>query len=148
MTTKLYHQGGWVCSAAPAALPLLTDLVSDRAVHHRREVVELIRLLAGEAVTAAEKWVAPGWQRALDGARPRLLALLDDADPRVRRETTVLAAGIAALRYLADIGVVDGRVRAVAQAIADNPRRIACNGGWRTFSEDEQIRAAASALVD
>ncbi|WP_155542412.1 HEAT repeat domain-containing protein [Amycolatopsis camponoti] len=92
LTNKLYHQGGWVCSAAPAALPSLTDLVSDRAVHHRREVVELIRLLAGEAVTAAEKWVAPGWQRALDDARPRLLALLDDADPRVRRETTLLAA--------------------------------------------------------
>lgn len=89
---KLYHQGGWVCSAAAGALPLLTDLASDRAVHYRPGVIELICQLAREAVTAVDEWVAPGWQPALEAARPRLLALLDDPDPDVRRETTLLVA--------------------------------------------------------
>ena len=53
---------------------------------------------------------------------------------------------IAALRHLADIGVVDDRIRSLAQAIVDNPRRIAYFGGWRTFTEDERITTAALTL--
>jgi hypothetical protein len=42
--------------------------------------------------------------------------------------------------------VVDDRIGGLAQAIGDAPRRIAYFGGWRTFTEDERIRAAALAL--
>jgi hypothetical protein len=54
---------------------------------------------------------------------------------------------IAALRYLADMAIVDDHVPAVARAITDNPHRIAYFGGWRVFTEDEEIRSAASALL-
>lgn len=104
--TKLFHQGGWVCSAAPAALPWLADLATDPAVHHRHEVVELIGLLAREAVSIAPRFLDPGWQPALDTTRPRLLALLADPDPRVRRAATLMVAdgirhpeAVAALRH-------------------------------------------------
>ncbi|WP_370964830.1 HEAT repeat domain-containing protein [Amycolatopsis sp. cg9] len=103
---KVFHQGGWVCSAAPAALPWLADLATDPAVHHRHEVVELIGRLAREAVSVAAKFVDPGWQPALDLTRPRLLTLLADPDPRVRRAATLMVAGgirhpeaVAALRH-------------------------------------------------
>ncbi|GAA3659136.1 hypothetical protein GCM10022267_51540 [Lentzea roselyniae] len=52
-----------------------------------------------------------------------------------------------ALRYLLDIGVIDDRIRSTAQAIIDNPQRIASSGGWRTFTDDEQVRAAAFAIL-
>jgi HEAT repeat protein len=92
---NLYHQGGWVCSAASAALPFLIDLAAGGAVHHRPHVVELIGRLAREAVTAEPGGVDPAWQPALDAMRPRLLALLDDPDPEVRREATlVLSDGV------------------------------------------------------
>ncbi|GAB3877594.1 hypothetical protein GCM10029964_026940 [Kibdelosporangium lantanae] len=58
-----------------------------------------------------------------------------------------LPVGIAALCHLAEIRPADDHVRAVARAIHDNPRRIAWSGGWRTFTEDERIRAAASVLL-
>lgn len=92
LSNKLFHQGGWVCSAASAALPGLVDLADDPAVHGRREVVELISWLAGEAAELSERLVDPGWWPALDRVRPRLLALLDDADPAVRRSAISLVA--------------------------------------------------------
>ncbi len=58
-----------------------------------------------------------------------------------------LPARIAALRHLVEIGAATEPVMAIARTIADNPRRIAYFGGWRTFSEDEAIRAAASRLL-
>lgn len=88
----LYHQGGWICSAAPAALPFLVELAAGRAVHHRHEIVELIGWLAREAVAVDPGVVDPGWQPALDASRPRLLALLEDPDPLVRRKATLLVA--------------------------------------------------------
>ncbi|MEO6087823.1 MAG: HEAT repeat domain-containing protein [Umezawaea sp.] len=106
---KLYHQGGWVCSAASAALPLLTDLASDPAVHHRHEVVELIGRLACEAVVVAPRFLDAGWQPALDAVRPRLLALLHDPDPLVRRETTVLVAD--GIRHHSSVAAVARRWR-------------------------------------
>ncbi|RSN22471.1 PBS lyase [Amycolatopsis sp. WAC 04169] len=92
LSNKLFHQGGWVCSAASAALPGLADLAGDPAVHGRHEVVELISWLAGEAVEVSERFVDAGWRPALDRVRPRLLALLDDADPAVRRAAISLVA--------------------------------------------------------
>jgi hypothetical protein len=87
----LYHQGGWVCSAATAALPFLLDLVDGRAVAHRHRVVELICLLAEVGATAERRFVDPGWIAALASAQPRMLAVLADQDPQVRREAMLLA---------------------------------------------------------
>ncbi len=52
----------------------------------------MIGRLAREAVIVAARFVDPGWQAALDGTRPRLLALLADPDPRVRRAATLMVA--------------------------------------------------------
>jgi HEAT repeat protein len=106
---KLHHQGGWVCSAASAALPLLTDLASDPAVHHRHAVVDLIGGLAREAVVVEPRFLDAGWRTALEAARPRLLALLHDPDPLVRRETTVLVAD--GIRHPSSVAAVERRWR-------------------------------------
>jgi len=56
-------------------------------------------------------------------------------------------AMLTALRYLATIGEPALPAVPVAEAVLANPRRIACNGGWRTFVQDEEIRAAATTLL-
>ncbi|OXM48894.1 hypothetical protein [Amycolatopsis alba] len=56
-----------------------------------------------------------------------------------------LPVRIAAPRHLADIAI-DDHVRTAARAITANPHRITYFGGWRVFTEDEQLRTAASAL--
>lgn len=44
------------------------------------------------------------------------------------------------------IGTSDKAATGIARAIMDNPRRIAYFGGWRTFTEDEELRTAAAQL--
>ncbi|MFD0522271.1 HEAT repeat domain-containing protein [Paractinoplanes durhamensis] len=90
LDAAVYHQGGWICSAAPATLPFLADLAAGRAVHHRPQIVELIRDLVHEAGTVEPKWVDKAWPAALEQAFPRLITLIDDPDPEVRREATRL----------------------------------------------------------
>ncbi|MFF5262214.1 HEAT repeat domain-containing protein [Actinomadura viridis] len=88
LTNKIYHQGGFVCSAATAALPFMVLLAGAAEVTVRRRVVELLGHLAGQAVHAAPRNVARGWRPAWQAALPSLLALLDDADVEVRRGLT------------------------------------------------------------
>ncbi|GAA3952880.1 hypothetical protein GCM10023085_39220 [Actinomadura viridis] len=85
LRNNIYHQGGFVCSAATAALPFLVLLAGAAEVTVRREVVELLGDLAGQAVLAAPRHVDPGWRPAWRAALPGLLALRDDADVEVRR---------------------------------------------------------------
>jgi hypothetical protein len=87
----LFHQGGWVCSAASAALPFLVELARDPAVVHRAVIVELIGRIAGEAISADPRSVDPGWPQALADVAPQMLGLLGDDDPRVRREAAWVA---------------------------------------------------------
>ncbi|MEU4420839.1 hypothetical protein AB0F81_09440 [Actinoplanes sp. NPDC024001] len=92
LTNLLYHQGGWVCSAASAALPFLLDLAEDVTVHHRPETVALVARLVDEASIVEARFVDQDWPGAVEPAVPRMLALLDDPDPQVRREATYLVS--------------------------------------------------------
>jgi hypothetical protein len=87
----LFHQGGWVCSAASAALPFLARLACDPGVAARVDVLEMISSLAREATIAEHRFVDPGWSPALQMVTPALLGLLGDDDPAVRRAAVYLA---------------------------------------------------------
>ncbi|CAM3145630.1 hypothetical protein [Stackebrandtia soli] len=90
LDNNLYHQGGWVCSAATAALPFLVDLVTTPGHSLRSHVLHLIDALADEARTVHDDWVDPGWptawRSAIDGLRP----LANDEDAEIRRLVTRL----------------------------------------------------------
>lgn len=51
------------------------------------------------------------------------------------------------MRYLAAIPGTSGQAAGIARAVLANPRRLAFSGDWRTFDEDDQIRAAAAAYL-
>ncbi|GAA2214252.1 hypothetical protein GCM10009850_097170 [Nonomuraea monospora] len=84
LLNELHHQGGFVCTAAPAILPFLVEAAESPRVPCRPEVLEIIARLAGTAAEAATRFVAPGWPQAWVRTRPSLLALLRDQDPAVR----------------------------------------------------------------
>ncbi|MGF6829597.1 hypothetical protein P3T30_004923 [Kitasatospora sp. MAP12-9] len=86
----LFHQGGWVGSAATAALPFLVRLAAGTEVPSRRAMLELLAHLASTSVKAAAKHVDPGWLPAWNGVMPDVLALLADPDPLIRREVAYL----------------------------------------------------------
>ncbi|AZM50716.1 hypothetical protein DMB38_11885 [Streptomyces sp. WAC 06738] len=87
----LFHQGGWICPAAPAALPFLLRLAAAPHVRCRTAVLDLVAMLAAEAARVEERFLAPGWPAAWDRALPGVLGLLADPEPEIRRA----AAGIA-----------------------------------------------------
>ncbi|RJL35484.1 HEAT repeat domain-containing protein [Bailinhaonella thermotolerans] len=89
---ELYHQGGFVCSAAVAALPFLLEAGESGRLPRRSDVLHIVRLLAGEARRVAPHLVAPGWGEAWARAVPRLIALLDDGDDGVRRMAALALA--------------------------------------------------------
>ncbi|RKS06362.1 hypothetical protein DFP74_1990 [Nocardiopsis sp. Huas11] len=105
--TAVCHQGGAICSAAPAVLPFLVELAADvrRAREVRRDALLLVFTLAEEAVDCDPSYVHPDWAAALSGQVPRLAGLLDDADPLVRREAAdALAYAVADVeRVLTDL---------------------------------------------
>src|SRR5215475_13844742 len=55
----LYHQGGWVCPAASAALPFLVRLAADPGVRVRPAVIETIARLSRTGTHALPRWVDP-----------------------------------------------------------------------------------------
>lgn len=144
VSNKLHHQGGWVCSAAPAALPLLADLASDRAVHHRHEVVELIGLLAREALIVSGESVDRGWLPALDATRSRLLALLDDPDARVRRAATLFVAE--GIRHPDSVTALRRRWAVEVDRVTRADLVLAF-GTVCTWTSDEALRADLVALL-
>ncbi|MFI0408116.1 hypothetical protein [Actinomadura sp. 3N508] len=83
LDVKIFHQGGFVCSAATAALPYLTAMAASPAIAVRPGVLELIGSLVGEANLVRS--VDAGWPDAWAAALPRLLTLVGDPDVAVRR---------------------------------------------------------------
>ncbi|MCP2342279.1 HEAT repeat domain-containing protein [Actinomadura rupiterrae] len=84
LLNELYHQGGFICTAAPAALPFLMEAAGSPLVSRRPDVLEIVARLAETAAKVPARQVASGWPQAWERARPGLLALLQDADPAVR----------------------------------------------------------------
>ncbi|MCW2939131.1 MAG: hypothetical protein JWN00_2116 [Actinomycetia bacterium] len=84
LLNELHHQGGFVCTAAPAILPFLMEAAGSPRVPCRPEVLEILARLAGTAAVVPARFVAADWPRAWARARPSLLALLGDQDPAVR----------------------------------------------------------------
>ncbi|MET9941694.1 HEAT repeat domain-containing protein [Streptomyces halstedii] len=85
LLNHLFHQGGWICSAAPAALPFLLRLAATPDVPSRRTLLELVSRLASEALQVADRWVDPGWPSAWERALPEVLVLLNAPEPEIRR---------------------------------------------------------------
>ncbi|MGW7054787.1 hypothetical protein [Streptomyces sp. NPDC054887] len=85
LLNHLFHQGGWICSAASAALPFVLRLAATPAVPSRLAMLELTAMLAAEAGRAADRFLDPGWAPAWERALPDVLALLDDPEAELRR---------------------------------------------------------------
>ena len=116
LDNALYHQGGWVCSAASAAVPFLLRLAADPTVAGRFELVGLLGTLAEEARLAEPRFVDAGWPAAWDAGRPQLLALLADPQPEVRMATAVaVAIGAGPGPDTGQVGVVLERLVAAYQ---------------------------------
>ncbi|MCX5377424.1 hypothetical protein [Streptomyces sp. NBC_00091] len=81
----LFHQGGWVCSAASAALPFVLRLAATPQVPSRCAMLELVGMLAAEAGRVEVRFLDPDWAPAWERALPKLLLLLDDPLPEIRR---------------------------------------------------------------
>jgi hypothetical protein len=124
-----------------AAIALLADLGPDAAA-----ATGVLHTLTRSPDDWTRAEAAHALWRVTGDSAEATAVLTELAEPLARGD--YLPVGAAALHYLAVIGTAGDRVRAVARAIAGNPSRIACDGGWRTFSEDERIRADASALLD
>ncbi|HEU5024901.1 MAG TPA: hypothetical protein VFV01_08260 [Spirillospora sp.] len=106
LDARIYHQGGFVCDAATAALPYLVELVASPGTADRIGLLDLLGRLVHEA--NAVPGVDPGWPDAWAAALPRLLALLDDPDAAVRRE---LASTLSSAASDADAIVPELRAR-------------------------------------
>jgi len=88
----LFHQGGWICSAAVAALPFVLRLGARPDVLCRRSALEIVAVLAAEAGQVEERFLAPGWATAWEQALPEVLALLTDPEAEVRRAAADILA--------------------------------------------------------
>lgn len=93
LLNTLFHQGGWICPAVPAALPFLLRLAAAPEVPSRRTLLDLVAMLASEAGQVAKRFVDPGWAPAWERALPEVFALLADPQPEIRR-TAVDVVGL------------------------------------------------------
>ncbi|WP_200307633.1 HEAT repeat domain-containing protein, partial [Streptomyces adelaidensis] len=81
----LYHQGGWICPAASAALPFLLRLAASPDVRCRGTVLDTVARLASLTDIVAERFLDPAWHPAWERALPEVCALLGDPTPAIRR---------------------------------------------------------------
>ncbi|WP_330300713.1 hypothetical protein [Streptomyces sp. NBC_00503] len=110
LLTHVHHQGGAVCSAAPAALVYVLRAAADPAIAPavRHELLELVGALAYTANTAEPRWVTPAWPASWDLAVTDLLPLLDD--PATLNRIAV-ADALAEARHRADEVIAALRAR-------------------------------------
>jgi HEAT repeat len=85
LDNKLFHQGGWICSAASAAVPFVVELATTKGVTERPAIIGILASLAREAAMLGGRAVDPAWPEAWAATVPRLLALVEDPDIKVRR---------------------------------------------------------------
>jgi len=162
LDSAVFHQGGWICPAAPAVLPFLVKLAADPESGIRVEVIELITSLAYEATLPHVKQVDPAWGPAIDAATTALLGLLSDSVATVRRATVYLAGngGLNAERALSalrarltaepETGIRCDIVVSMAAAVAASKESDAARDVQRELTamtapgtEDLQLRLAA-----
>lgn len=86
LNVNVYHQGGLICSAAPALLPFLLRLAADRTrpVSVRFDALELVADLGSSGFHADPRFVDPGWRSAWRAAVPQAADLVDDPEAAVR----------------------------------------------------------------
>ncbi|MCX5528817.1 hypothetical protein OG342_39235 [Streptomyces bobili] len=157
---------GRVTSVATAVLPFVVTLVGDPDMGARVTLVQLLTGLSEAAASAGEGRVDAGWPGAWRRHRPRILALLADSLPEVRREALPLAEGVGVLLERwhaetdptvrlpvllalgtaaagsADAGTVD-RVRAVAAEVLRTGTpvmRVAAVHAWAAFDPRAPVR--------
>ncbi|MDE1682605.1 HEAT repeat domain-containing protein [Streptomyces neyagawaensis] len=85
LLNHLYHQGGWVCPAATAALPFVLRLAAAPQVTPRRTLLELVGRLAADAGMVEARFLDPHWSATWERHLPDVLALLADPQPEIRR---------------------------------------------------------------
>jgi hypothetical protein len=143
----IYHQGGWICPAAPAVLPFVVELAADPRRAIRVEALELITSLASDAMRVGSQHVAPDWGPALDEATPTLLRLVSDGDPRVRRSAVYLA-GVGGLHPGPATAAL--RSRLDAEAVAGIRYDIICSlaSAVAVRPDSDEARAAGADLTD
>lgn len=89
LDNSLYHQGGWICDAATAALPFLVEVANSDGCTVRPDLLRTIGALAETATEAAPEYLDAGWSDAWQQAVPGLEALVGDPDPSVRATAVV-----------------------------------------------------------
>ncbi|OIJ88474.1 hypothetical protein [Streptomyces colonosanans] len=89
---RLFHQGGWICPAATAALPYVLAVAAIPTVQQRLTLLELVERLAETAATAEPRFVDRNWPDAWAQSRPSVVALFADAVPAVRRAAVAILA--------------------------------------------------------
>ncbi|WP_394619365.1 HEAT repeat domain-containing protein [Lentzea sp. JNUCC 0626] len=85
LSGDLQHRSGAIDADIPPLLPLLLRWAVSPDHPFRVEAIRLIDQLADTAHLARPEFVAPVWAEEWQGAVSRLLGLLDDPDPVVRR---------------------------------------------------------------
>jgi HEAT repeat protein len=154
-------QAAWALwrTTGQVELPLHTFhavLAADRVRHTTVERLADLGPLAAECaprlrhlIRAEDPWMrtraAYALWRCTGDPGESVATLTDLAHPLKAGDPAPVAR--AALRHLAEIGATDGEVLALARSVSGSPRRLAGSGDWRTFTEDEEIRAAAAQLL-
>lgn len=146
----LFHQGGWVCSAAPAALPFVLRLAATPQVPSRCAMLEDDRTWMAAARALA------GIGPAGTGARDLLLARSRTPGPHTDVLTTTvhdLTEGtdqpvmVPALDHLARLGRAAHPAAHLLRDVPARDQRLRGDGGWRGFVQDEIIRTAVGELL-
>lgn len=146
LLASLFHQGGGVYPAAVPAMPFLIALGCEPAVPERIAVLDLLGLFTGllsdVTVKGRTSPESVALRAVMEEALPRLVALLDDPDPAVRREAVKI---VAACPFGTDLA--GSALREFSAREDDEGLRVAavlafCRlAAW--MSEAERVEAAA-----